>query len=107
MSFLRYGNRLKVIPIIEGDDVVNEHYHCIIDNPHKKNIEEFEQLVKKSWVKTDLRKPKNSADLHKKALVGAVKFKNPYGPLCQLRKFLSSYWLIQLQSSILLPGCPP
>ena len=56
-SFIRYGNKLKVIPVIEGDDVIEQHYHCIIDNPHKKSEEEFRELIRQSWIKTDLRRP--------------------------------------------------
>ena len=56
-SFHRYGNRLRVVPVIEGDDVVSPHYHCIIDNPHPHRNQEFITTVRHCWWKTELSKP--------------------------------------------------
>ena len=53
-SYSRYGNKLTVIPIIEGTISVIPHYHCIIDNPHNNRDDEFVECVKDCWSKTEL-----------------------------------------------------
>jgi len=55
-SFRRYGNRLKVLPIIEGNSFIKPHYHCVIENPLTDDME-FVNAVKHAWWKTELRKP--------------------------------------------------
>ena len=53
-SHERGGKCLKVFPILEGNDVVNYHYHLIIDNPFFNRNEEFEETIKECWRKTPL-----------------------------------------------------
>ncbi len=55
--FRRYGKSLRVLPIVEGDVITNPHYHCVIDNPYPHRDEEFVNSIKRSWWKTELRKP--------------------------------------------------
>ena len=62
-SYLRYGNRLKVIPIVEGNDVINPHYHCVLDNPYLNRDDEFVRCIEDSWKRTPLQN--NRMDIKK------------------------------------------
>ena len=53
-SYKVFKKRLKVIPILEGNDVINYHYHLIIDNPFFNRNEEFEKTIRECWRKTPL-----------------------------------------------------
>jgi hypothetical protein len=53
-SFRRFGVRLRVLPIIEGCETSNPHYHCIIDNPFPDRDTEFTNAIKEAWWKTEL-----------------------------------------------------
>ena len=55
--FRRFNEGLRVIPIIEGSEVINPHYHCLIDNPFIGRDNEFTNLVRECWWKTELSKP--------------------------------------------------
>ena len=55
--FRRFNEGLRVIPIIEGSEVINPHYHCLIDNPFIDRDDEFNRLIKECWWKTELSKP--------------------------------------------------
>jgi len=53
-SYKVFKKRLKVIPILEGNDVIHYHYHLIIDNPYNNRDEEFKKLIRECWRKTPL-----------------------------------------------------
>jgi len=53
-SYRRYGNRLSVIPILEGTKHIQSHYHCVIDNPYPDRNRQFINAVKTSWNETTL-----------------------------------------------------
>ena len=53
-AYKRFNKRLKVIPILEGNDVINYHYHLIIDNPFFNRDEEFKKTIQECWSKTPL-----------------------------------------------------
>ena len=56
-SFRLSGKSLRVLPIVEGDSIINPHYHCVIDNPFPDRDMEFVNSVRHAWWKTELRKP--------------------------------------------------
>ena len=64
-SFRRYGNKLTVIPIMEGNNKTHTHYHCVIDNPYPERNEEFVDLIRESWGNTllGMSKSKYSIDI--------------------------------------------
>jgi hypothetical protein len=51
-SFRRFGKRLKVIPIIEGDKNIHPHVHFTFDMPTHLTDDEFIQLVRACWGQT-------------------------------------------------------
>ena len=51
-SFLRFGKRLSVIPVIEGNAVIRQHVHMILERPDYININDFELLIYECWSKT-------------------------------------------------------
>ena len=51
-GFLRYGKRLSVIPVIEGNSFIRLHVHMTLEKPNHIDINEFEQLISKCWSKT-------------------------------------------------------
>ena len=53
-AYKRFNKRLKVVPILEGNDVINYHYHLIIDNPFFNRDEEFKKTIRECWSKTPL-----------------------------------------------------
>lgn len=55
--YRRYGERLSVVPIIEGTANSPIHYHCIIDNPYPDRDEAFLASIRQSWWTTELSKP--------------------------------------------------
>ena len=56
-SCRRYGNKITVIPIIEGTTTIRPHYHAVIDNPLIDREAEFRQNVIECWSKTELALP--------------------------------------------------
>jgi len=51
-SFRRFGKRLKVIPIIEGDKNTRPHVHFTFDIPPHLTDEAFTQIVRECWSQT-------------------------------------------------------
>jgi len=52
-GFLRYGKRLSVIPVVEGNDSIRIHVHLVLECPTHINRETFESLVRECWLKTN------------------------------------------------------
>lgn len=50
--FRRFGKRLKVIPVIEGDIKTRPHVHFTFDVPNHLSRDEFSVLVKECWERT-------------------------------------------------------
>ncbi len=51
-GFLRYGKRLSVIPVTEGNAVIRLHIHMTLERPEHLNLNEFERLISECWSKT-------------------------------------------------------
>jgi len=51
-GFLRYGKRLSVIPVTEGNAVIRLHIHMTLERPEHMNLGEFERLISECWSKT-------------------------------------------------------
>lgn len=51
-GYLRYGNRLSVIPVIEGNSFIRLHIHMTIEKPNHLSLRQFEILVTECWSKT-------------------------------------------------------
>jgi hypothetical protein len=51
-GYLRYGNRLSVIPVIEGNSFTRLHVHMTIEKPNYLNLRQFEILATECWLKT-------------------------------------------------------
>jgi len=53
-GFTRYGKRLSVIPIIEGNYSVRYHVHMTLQKPPFQDHWEFAKLINDCWNKTSL-----------------------------------------------------
>ena len=51
-GFLRYGKRLSVIPVTEGNKFIRLHIHMTLERPDHMNLDEFEMLISQCWSKT-------------------------------------------------------
>lgn len=51
-GFVRYGKRLSVIPVNEGDESIRHHVHMTLERPDRLSLIEFEKLVSECWSKT-------------------------------------------------------
>ena len=49
----RYGCKLKTIPVIESNADGRLHYHAVIDRPATCSFTEFEQAVRRQWLRTN------------------------------------------------------
>ena len=56
-AYRRFGKRLRVLPVLEGNQIISPHYHCVIDNPFPQRNADFIKSVRHAWWKTELRKP--------------------------------------------------
>ena len=48
-SHQRYGRELKTLFILEYDEDVRYHSHCIIEHPERIELEEFKDLIRDVW----------------------------------------------------------
>ena len=48
----RFGQRLSMIPVIEGGDGKRMHYHLLIDCPRDDLKSDFPRLVRETWLRT-------------------------------------------------------
>jgi hypothetical protein len=48
----RFGKGLRVIPVLEHDELVRYHHHATIDQPSHLPFEEFKGAIEKCWLKT-------------------------------------------------------
>lgn len=48
----RFGERLPMIPVIEGGNGKRLHYHTLIDCPRDEFAAEFPALIRETWLKT-------------------------------------------------------
>jgi hypothetical protein len=51
-AFKRFGNRLRVIPVIEGGNGKRLHYHVIIDCPRDDLRGNFTTMIQEAWKRT-------------------------------------------------------
>ena len=51
-SYRRFGKRLSVIPIIEGNTYIRTHIHMILERPDRINMIEYQKLIRKCWQNT-------------------------------------------------------
>lgn len=49
----RYGLKVDVFPIIEQSDTKHLHYHIILDCPSGIKTNNYEELIRECWAKTD------------------------------------------------------
>lgn len=52
-SFRRHSKRLTIIPMLETSAWDRLHYHVTIEVPERLELQEFETLIRRSWVATD------------------------------------------------------
>ena len=52
-AFRRYGSKLKVLPFVELSAWDRLHYHLSIQKPDHIQENEFFEIIKTSWLKTD------------------------------------------------------
>lgn len=50
--FRRFGKRLKVIPVIEGDNKTRPHIHFTFDVPNHLSKDDFTLMVRECWERT-------------------------------------------------------
>lgn len=50
--FRRFGKRLKVIPVIEGDKKTRPHIHFTFDIPNHLSKDDFTLMVRECWERT-------------------------------------------------------
>lgn len=51
-KFSRHGQRLKVIPVLEGGPNTRLHYHFVIDRPPYLSIKTFSDHIQTCWTST-------------------------------------------------------
>lgn len=51
-GFIRYGKRLCVVPIIEGNSYIRLHIHMTLEKPVHLDLDEFKNMIIKCWTKT-------------------------------------------------------
>ena len=51
-SFARYGNRIRMIPVLERSHSQRYHYHTAIDRTKHASREEFKEIVSDCWNRT-------------------------------------------------------
>jgi hypothetical protein len=51
-GFTRYGKRLSVVPVIEGNSFIRFHIHITLEKPVHLDLDEFRTMIIKSWTKT-------------------------------------------------------
>ena len=51
-GFTRYGKRLSVVSVIEGNSFIRFHIHMTLEKPIHLDLDEFRNLIIKSWAKT-------------------------------------------------------
>lgn len=51
-AFVRFGKRLSVIPVIEGNSRIRYHVHMTLQKPDCLDLPEFHSLISKCWVET-------------------------------------------------------
>jgi hypothetical protein len=49
----RYGDRLKMVAVLERSADYRLHYHCIIARPYHCSLERLEAVIREQWLKTD------------------------------------------------------
>jgi len=69
-AFLQKRKRLEVISVYELDHESRYHFHCLVNNPIKKNGEAFsfpemEKLSRHTWERTEHAKLNDGFDLQK------------------------------------------
>ena len=51
-AYNRFGKQLKMIVVREVSSNLRHHLHCIIEQPKRFEIQEFEDLIRKCWKST-------------------------------------------------------
>lgn len=51
-GFTRYGKRLSVVPVIEGNSFIRLHIHMTLEKPAHLDLDEFRNMILKCWSKT-------------------------------------------------------
>ena len=49
----RYGDRLRMVAVLERSADYRLHHHCIIERPYYCSLERLEATVREQWLKTD------------------------------------------------------
>jgi hypothetical protein len=49
----RYGDRLKMVVVLEKSADYRLHYHCIIVRPYYCSLERLDAAIQEQWLKTD------------------------------------------------------
>lgn len=51
-SYKRYGKELKMLVVLEKSISDRLHFHSIIEKPSRFEVDQFDDLIRKSWYKT-------------------------------------------------------
>jgi hypothetical protein len=51
-SFTRYGNRIRIIPVLERSHSQRYHYHTVIDRTDHVDRDAFKRIVSNCWNRT-------------------------------------------------------
>jgi hypothetical protein len=52
-AFRRHGKRLRVIAVLEHDDITRWRYHAAIDCPRHIRPEAFKAMISECWIRID------------------------------------------------------
>jgi hypothetical protein len=51
-AFKRYGQRVQIIPVLEGGNGKRWHYHAMADCPRSDISQRFPDLIRQAWTQT-------------------------------------------------------